>query len=118
MRTMLGHYDRGFAHVAEMVHRGELKTPEACNAEIALVKDEIHHLESMATDMATQHYEAAETSTQNVGNQSKRSRTTMAVTAAAALRLSVLIRLILTRSVTMPIAEVLAASERIAGGDL
>ena len=118
MRVMLGHYDRGFAHVAEMIHRGELKTPEACNAEITLVKDEIHHLESMATDLATQHYEAAEASTQNVGNQSKRSRTTMAGTAAAALALSVLIGLVLTRSITRPIAEVLAASERIARGDL
>jgi methyl-accepting chemotaxis protein len=118
MRVMLGHYDRGFAHVAEMIHRGELKTPEACNAEITLVKDEIHHLEAMAADVATQHYEAAEASTQNVGNQSKRSRTTMAATAGVAFALSVLIGFVLTRSITKPIAEVLAASERIALGDL
>ena len=118
MRTMLAHYDRGFAHVAEMIRRGDLKTPEACNAEITIVKDEIHHLESVTTNMATQHYEAAEASTQNVGNQSKRSRTTMSGMAAIALALSIIIGIFTTRSITRPIAEVVAASERIAQGDL
>jgi methyl-accepting chemotaxis protein len=41
MRTMLGHYDRGFVRVADMIHRGELTAPEACNLEISAYKDEI-----------------------------------------------------------------------------
>ncbi|MGH7437302.1 MAG: methyl-accepting chemotaxis protein, partial [Polyangiaceae bacterium] len=42
MRTMLGHYDRGFARVADMIHQGQLTSPEACNVEITQYKDEIH----------------------------------------------------------------------------
>ena len=118
MRAMLAHYDRGFTHVAEMIHRGELRTPEACNAEITLVKDEIHRLEAIVTDMATAHYDVAEASAANVGSQSRRSRTTMAGTAGAALSLAIVIGIFITRSITRPIAEVVAVSERIAQGDL
>ena len=35
MRTLLGHYERGFACVASRMRDGELQTPQACNAEIA-----------------------------------------------------------------------------------
>jgi methyl-accepting chemotaxis protein len=118
MREMLSHYDRGFAHVADMIYRGDLKTPESCNAEITTFKEEIHHLETGAIDMAKQHYLAAEASSQSVGNQSKHARTTMSMTAALAFAIGVLIAIFFTRSITRPIAEVVAASERIARGDL
>jgi methyl-accepting chemotaxis protein len=118
MRTMLGHYDRGFARVADMIHRGELTHPEACNNEITAYKDEIHHLESVTADLATQHYVAAEAASASVGSQSKRARQTMSVVATVALAISVLIGIFFTRSITVPIAEVVAASERIAQGDL
>jgi methyl-accepting chemotaxis protein len=118
MRTMLGHYDRGFSRVADMIHRGELTNPEACNVEITQYKDEIHHLESVTADLATQHYATAETASQNVGNQSKRARTTMTGVALVSLAISIAIGIFFTRSITVPIAEVVAASERIAQGDL
>jgi methyl-accepting chemotaxis protein len=118
MRTMLGHYDRGFTRVADMIHRGELTTPEACNVEITSYKDEIHHLETITADLATQHYATAESASQNVGNQSKRARTTMTGVAGLAVAVSIGIGFFFTRSITVPIAEVVAASERIAQGDL
>lgn len=118
MRTMLGHYDRGILRVSEMVRRGELTTPQECNAEINVYKDEIHHLESLATDLATQHYETAEAASQTVGSQSRRARTTMSFVAAMSVLLSVGIGFVFTRSITAPIADVVAAAERIAQGDL
>jgi methyl-accepting chemotaxis protein len=118
MRSMLAHYDRGFGHVLEMIHRGELKTPEECNVEITLVKDEIHHLESTTADLATQHYDAAEAASQSVSNQSRRSRSLMSGIAAVAFALSVTIGFLFTRGITRPIADAVAASERIAQGDL
>ncbi len=118
MRTMLGHYDRGFLRVADMIHRGELKTPEACNIEISASKDEIHRLETLTADLATQHFESAESASQSVGSQSRRARTTMSGVAAVALLVSLSIGFYFTRSITVPIAEVVAAAERIAQGDL
>lgn len=118
MRTMLGHYDRGFVRVADMIRRGELTTPQACNVEITAYKDEIHHLESLTADLATQHYDSAEMASQNVGSQSRRARTTMTGVAVMALSVSILIGVFFTRSITAPIAEVVAAAERIAQGDL
>ena len=69
MRTLLGHYERGFAHVASLMHAGELKTPQACNVEIAVVKDDAHRLEAITADLAMQHFKAAEVSAQRVGDQ-------------------------------------------------
>jgi methyl-accepting chemotaxis protein len=118
MRTMLGHYDRGFARVTEMIHRGELTDAEACNLEINTFKDEVHRLETVVADVATQHYVAAEAASATVGSQSKRARAMMAGVASVSVLISILIAVFFTRSITGPIADVVSASERIAKGDL
>jgi methyl-accepting chemotaxis protein len=118
MRALLGHYETAFVRVSSMIGRGELKSPEACNAEIMAAKDEIHRLETMAADLATTHYQSAEASTEAVGQQSRRARATMTMLATFALVASILIALVITRSITLPIAEVVGAAERIARGDL
>ena len=60
MRTILGRYDLGFARTTTKIHRGELTTPEGCDAEMAAYEDEMQHLETVAADLATQHYTAAQ----------------------------------------------------------
>ena len=77
MRTMLGHYDRGFTRVTDMIHRGDLTNPEACNLEIGTYKDEIHRLETLVADPATQHYVAAESASATVASQSRQARAMM-----------------------------------------
>ena len=118
MRTVLGHYDRAFTRVLAMTRSGELKTPEECNAEIASVKDEVHHLEEGAADLAVRYFAAAEAASQRVSEQSARARATMATLAVAAFVASLLVGILFTRSVTRPMAEVVAAAGRIASGDL
>jgi methyl-accepting chemotaxis protein len=118
MRSMLAHYDRGFARVADMIHAGQLSRPEDCNAEITQYKDEIHRLEAVTQDLATQHYATAEAASANVGSQSRRARSTMALVALLSLAGSILIGMLATRSITAPIAEAVAVAERIAQGDL
>ncbi len=118
MRTMLGHYDRGITRVSDMIHQGQLSTPEACNFEITQYKDEIHRLEGVTTELAAQHYATASAESATVASQSKRARSTMGVVAVASLVAAILIGVFSTRSITGPIAEVVAASERIAQGDL
>jgi methyl-accepting chemotaxis protein len=117
-RTMLGDYERAFRRVTSMIASGQLRTAEDCNAEITASKDEVHRLEALVADMATEHYTTAEASAQSVSKQSRRARATMITLAAGSLALSILIGVVFTRSITRPIAEVVAASERIATGDL
>ena len=118
MRTLLGHYERGFAQVASRMHAGELQTPQACNAEIGVVKDDAHRLEAIAADLALQHFKAAEVSAQRVGAQATRARSTMLTLAVIATLVSLYVAVFFTRSVTRPMDEVVTAAGLIAQGDL
>jgi methyl-accepting chemotaxis protein len=118
MRTLLGHYERGFTHVASLIHAGELHTPQACNVEIAPVKDDAHRLEAITADLAMRHFKAAEASAERVGDQAKRARSTMAILAVIATLLSLYVGVFFTRSVTGPMNQVVTAAGLIAQGDL
>lgn len=118
MQAALGRYETAFGRVAAMIATGELKTPTECNAAIAPWKDEVRDLEAMATDLATSHFQAAKQGTQAAIEQSRRARSAMTTIAVAAFLASVLIGVFVTRSITVPIAEVVRVSERIARGDL
>jgi methyl-accepting chemotaxis protein len=118
MRTMFAHYERGFHRVAAMIRAGQVKTPEEANLEITTVKEEIHHLETGATDLAARHFKQAESATQQVGDQSRRARGIIGGLAIVSAVLSTLVGIFFTRSVTRPIADVVAAAGRIAAGDL
>jgi methyl-accepting chemotaxis protein len=118
MRAALGRYEAAFGRVASMISKGELKTPEECNAAIAPSKDDIRYLEALTVDLATSHSEAAESASEAASAQSRSARGTMMAIAVAALMASVLIGVFVTRSITVPIAGVVKAAERIARGDL
>jgi methyl-accepting chemotaxis protein len=118
MRSLLGAYDAGFAHVEGMMRSGELKTPEECNVAIGTVKDDVHKLEAATNDLATKHYRVAEASTQQVTEQARHAKTTMFSLAGVSLVTSILIGAFFTRSVTKPVGDVVAAARRIAVGEL
>lgn len=118
MQAMLGHYEAAWNRVAAMIAKGELKTPEACNDQIQTAKDEVRRLESLTADFATTHFQSEEAESEAVELEGHRARSAMMALAVAAFIVSILIGIFVTRSITVPIAEVVKASERIAEGDL
>jgi methyl-accepting chemotaxis protein len=118
VRELLGDYDRGFQRVAAGIAAGRLKTPEECNQEITSVKDSIHKLESIVTDLAVAHFQLAEQGAERVSTQSRRARVAMTTLSFIALLASVLIGIFFTRSITRPLLQIVQAAERIAQGDL
>ncbi len=118
MRAQLATYERTFAHVADMIHAGELKSSQDCNREISVAKEDIHRLEASIAELALQHFQSAEVSSQRVGEQSRRARSTMLSLTALSLVASLVIGIFFTRSITRPISEIVGSAERIARGDL
>jgi methyl-accepting chemotaxis protein len=118
MRGLLGAYDAGFVRVEAMMRSGELKTPEECNVAIGTVKDDVHRLEAATNDLATKHFRVAEASTQQVTEQARHAKAAMFTLAAVSVLASLLIGAFFTRSVTRPVAGVVAAAQRIAIGEL
>jgi methyl-accepting chemotaxis protein len=118
MRAQLGAYERQFQRVADMMHAGEVKTPQECNQAIMMAKDDIHKMEATVTDLAMKHFEMAEAGSAKVGDQSRRARGAMVFLTMIALMISLGVGFFFTRSITGPIAQVVHAAERIARGDL
>ncbi len=118
MRSLLRSYEGGFESVAAMMRTGELKTPAQCNVAIGVVKDDVHHLETLTNDVAARHFQIAEEGTRRASDQARHARGIMVGFAVASIVLSVLVGVFFTRSVTVPVGQVVDAARRIASGDL
>lgn len=55
MDREVANYERGMNTVVAGINDGTIKTPQQGNAKVAEVKDEIHRMESAATDLADKH---------------------------------------------------------------
>src|SRR5579864_8348345 len=55
MQSEIAAYERGVDAVVAGINDGTIKTPEQGNAKVSEVKDEIHRMESAATDLADKH---------------------------------------------------------------
>jgi hypothetical protein len=85
MRTILGRYDVGFAAVVTKIRGAELTSPEACDAQMAAYEDDMQHLETVAADLAAQHYAAAQAASVVAGSRLQRSLTAMAALVAVSV---------------------------------
>ena len=115
MRTALASYDDGFAKVREGVERGALNDPSAANHAIEQYKDQIRALEANAKIYRGEHLRGTR---EEILHESSRATWAMTIFIILATVLSVLLSLVITRSVTQPLAEVVNVAERVAQGDL
>jgi len=115
MRAALAGYDEGFERVREAVRIGAVKTPAEANELLTPYKDHIRDLETNARVFRVENLSTVH---DDITSQTKRTTFTMGAVVLLVTALSILLSVIITRSVTIPLAEVVTAAERVAQGDL
>jgi methyl-accepting chemotaxis protein len=115
MRAALSGYEDGFDKVREQVESGALKTPAEANLAIVPYKDHIRALEENARVFRTENLSGTR---DEIVRQTGRSTMSMAALVALVTVISVLLSVFITRSVTVPLTEIVVAAERVAKGDL
>jgi methyl-accepting chemotaxis protein len=118
MRADATAYEEGFHKVLAAIREGTVKTPQDANAAIAPVKDEIRRLETTAADFAMKHSNAMQTLDTVVALGVKRTLAIMFTVMVAALVLTAVAGMVITRSITTPLAAAVKVAEQVAEGDL
>jgi methyl-accepting chemotaxis protein len=115
MRVALARYDEGFEKIRDEVQAGTIKTPAEANHAIAPFKDHIRALEDNARVFRGENLQGVNA---DITRQTARSVWAMGVIVALVTLISILLGVFITRSVTVPLSEVVIAAERVARGDL
>ncbi|HET7540787.1 MAG TPA: methyl-accepting chemotaxis protein [Polyangiaceae bacterium] len=115
MRGALAGYDDGFVKVQEAIERGQITQPSEGNHAIAPFKEHIRTLENNARIFRGENLKGVR---EEMIRQAGRSTLAMIIFAVLGSAFGVALSLIITRSVTGPLNEVVTVAERVARGDL
>jgi methyl-accepting chemotaxis protein len=115
MRAALAGYDEGFDRVQARVEKGELSDPAAANQAVEPFKDHVRLLEASARIFRAENLKGVR---EEMLRQSSRSTWAMSIFVVLVTLISITLSLVITRSVTVPLGEVVAVAERVAQGDL
>ncbi|HWP09592.1 MAG TPA: methyl-accepting chemotaxis protein [Polyangiaceae bacterium] len=115
MRTAIAAYEDGFDKVHDLVQAGTITTPADANQAFAPYKEKIRGLEENANLFRAENMQETH---EVIAEQTRRSELTMSVLVILATLASIGLSVFITRSVTVPLSEVVIAAERVARGDL
>ncbi|HUR82511.1 MAG TPA: methyl-accepting chemotaxis protein [Thermoanaerobaculia bacterium] len=116
-RTDIATYASGFRGVVKRIADGQIKTGDEANKEIAPVKEEIRRVEETMQSLDDDAVQALVAKKAIILATGTRARTVMFIITGIALFAAFLIAIVLTRSITVPIATVVAIADRLAEGD-
>ncbi len=118
LRASLDPYVAGVHSVHEKIRSGEITTTQQANAMVGEVKDEAHKMEQAAKDGATKGYDEMHKEEENVVKYASSSIAIVITIMLVALALSLVIGIIITRSIVAPLREAMGVSEKLSKGDL
>jgi methyl-accepting chemotaxis protein len=118
MRKDANVYEEGFQKVIAQIREGAVKTAQEANVAIGPYKDEIRRLEETAYEFGTKHSKAMEALNPVLIENVRRTLSIMLTVILAALVLTVFAGIVITRSITAPLAEAVKVAEQVAEGDL
>jgi methyl-accepting chemotaxis protein len=118
MRRNADSYEQGFAKVVAAIQDGSLKSPQEANTAITPYKDEIRDLEETAYEFANSHSKAMEAVDPLLTESVRRTLQVMLLVVAAALALTLAAGFVITRGITLPLAEAVKVARQVAEGDL
>ncbi len=116
MRTDLATYATGFEKVLRDVDAGKIATPAAANDAIAAQKDDIRRLDSLSSELAAKNVARMDAKGATVLDAEARTRTTMWMVCIAGIIVVFVMTVLITRSITTPILEVVELARKLAEG--
>lgn len=115
MRTALDRYDDGFEKVRDQIQNGTIRYPSEANHALSPYKDHIRALEANARIFRG---DSLRGTRDDIVRQTARSTLAMGVIVVIVTLISVLLSIFITRSVTVPLGDIVLAAEQVARGDL
>ncbi|HEY6079871.1 MAG TPA: methyl-accepting chemotaxis protein, partial [Polyangiaceae bacterium] len=115
MRTAMSGYEDGFLKVRDGVERGTHADGTAANLAMEPFKEHVRSLEANANIFRAENLDGVH---EELMHQSQRSALAMTVFGILVVVISILLSIVITRSVTLPLGEVVRIAERVAQGDL
>ena len=118
MRKDANSYEDGFQRVLTGIREGAVKTPQEANAAILPFKDPIHGLEDAAYEFAIKHSKAMESVEPMLAEAVRRTNAIVFGVILAALALAGAAGVVITRSITAPLAQAVKVAERVGAGEV
>ena len=116
MRKDLATYATGFEEVLGRVNSGAIRTSAAANAAIAAYKDDIRRLDAVSSELASTNVERMNAKGGMVATAEARTRITMWAVCIAGIVIVFFLTVVITRSITSPILEVVELANKLAEG--
>jgi len=116
-REELGAYGTGFNNVLERIKKGEITTTAQANTGIGAYKEIIHKMEAQSLKTSDDFDKQMEYGLGEVARLKKSIKLTIVGFSAVALLLSVVLSLLILRSIMKPLADMLAMVTDIARGE-
>jgi methyl-accepting chemotaxis protein len=115
MRIMLVGYEDGFQKVREAADSGQLKTPAECNRALEPYKDQVRALEK---DVGIFRSDSLKGIHEDLIQENSRSVLAMTILILVVTLTSLGLGIAITRSVAVPLGEIVKVAEQVAQGDL
>lgn len=116
MRKDLATYANGFEEVLARIGAGRIRTSAAANEAIAAYKDDIRRLDTLSAELAATNVERMNAKGGTVVTVESRTRVTMWAVCIAGVIIVFLLTVLITRSITAPILEVVDLANKLAEG--
>ncbi|HEX9022373.1 MAG TPA: methyl-accepting chemotaxis protein [Geobacteraceae bacterium] len=111
-------YAAGFNKVYGQIKSGKLTSTAAANKAIGEFKDEIHKMESAATELAQESNKRMDEAEGVVLGNSKHTFTLILIVSLVSILFGALLSVLITRSIRKPISKGVELADRLAEGDL
>ncbi len=118
MKTDLAKYDTGFAEVLQSIQAGRIRSSNEANADMAAVKVSIQALEKTAKEMAQTSHDRMDAAAPKMRETAVGISLLIAGSVVAAILISALASVLLSRSISVPLGKLTTLLKMIAQGDL
>jgi len=118
MRTDLTTYTDGYRAMKAKIDAGNITRPQDANHFITQYKDAIHRMEDTSSAFATEKEDRMREDEDSLANVKRRTAILLAGFLVIAIALSVVITILLRRSIVRPLAVAMQVADRVASGDL
>jgi methyl-accepting chemotaxis protein len=117
MRADLGTYEEAMQQIIAQLRAKDITTPQGGNEAITVHKNAVRRLEETAVELAERHSKMLTALDREVTDSTSHSAWLMITVIVIAIGFSLVVGLLITRSITSPLRQAVEAAERVADGD-